>query len=161
MALKIRPFESGDMLAMISIWNEVVREGRAFPQKNELNMEQGFEFFGSQSLTAVAEEDGVVVGLYILHPNNVGRCAHIANASYAVASYARGRGIGRALVAHCLENGAKYGFKVLQLNAVAASNKAAAALYESLGFTKLGTVPDGFLNIDNKYEDIHLFFHKL
>ena len=41
-------------------------------------------------------EDGRVLGLYILHPNNVGRCGHIANASYAVSSAARGKGIGRA-----------------------------------------------------------------
>ena len=42
----------------------------------------------------MAEEDGKVYGLYILHPNNVGRCGHICNASYAVSSDARGRHIG-------------------------------------------------------------------
>lgn len=41
-------------------------------------------FFESQSYTGVADDDGQIVGLYILHPNNVGRCGHICIASYAV-----------------------------------------------------------------------------
>ena len=56
------------------------------------------EFFGLQTHCGVAVEDGRVLGLYILHPNNVGRCGHIANASYAVSSAARGKGVGRALI---------------------------------------------------------------
>ena len=83
---------------MIRIWNEVVDEGIAFPQEEPLNMETGISFFGSQSYTGVAEEDGIIFGLYILHPNNVGRCGHICNASYAVSSGMRGRHIGEKLV---------------------------------------------------------------
>jgi len=41
----------------------------------------GKAFFASQSYCGVAEDEGKVVGLYILHPNNVGRCGHICNAS--------------------------------------------------------------------------------
>ena len=48
---------------------------------------------------------GEIVGLYILHPNNVGRCGHICNASYAVKSQLRGHHIGEALVKHCMEQG--------------------------------------------------------
>ena len=51
-------------------------EGIAFPQEELLNMETGVVFFASQSFTGVAEEEGKVFGLYILHPNNVGRCGH-------------------------------------------------------------------------------------
>ena len=59
--------------------------------------ESGAEFFASQSYPCVAEEDGKIFGLYILHPNNVGRCGHICNASYAVTSKARGTHIGDQL----------------------------------------------------------------
>ena len=69
---------------MIAIWNEVVEDGIAFPQEEPLTAETGKDFFASQTLSAVAEEDGKVYGLYILHPNNIGRCGHICNASYAV-----------------------------------------------------------------------------
>ena len=83
---------------MIPIWNEIVEEGIAFPQEECLDMESGKAFFASQSYTGVAENDGKIVGLYILHPNNVGRCGHICNASYAVSSACRGQHIGEKLV---------------------------------------------------------------
>ena len=68
-----------------------VAEGVAFPQEEPLNAETGAKFFSSQSYCGVAvNEDSSVVGLYILHPNNVGRCGHICNASYAVSSSCRG-----------------------------------------------------------------------
>lgn len=65
---------------MIAIWNEVVEDGIAFPQEDLLDAVSGKEFFESQSYTGVAEDGGQIVGLYILHPNNVGRCGHICNA---------------------------------------------------------------------------------
>ncbi len=77
---------------MVEIWNEVVRAGNAFPQFDEMSVEEARGFFSDQSRCAVAVDEGGVVGLYILHPNNVGRCAHTANASYAVDSSARGKG---------------------------------------------------------------------
>ena len=93
----IRRYNGQDLDAMIRIWNEVVEEGVAFPQEEYLDPESGAAFFASQSYTGVAEVDGKVLGLYILHPNNVGRCGHICNASYAVSSEARGKHIGEQL----------------------------------------------------------------
>jgi len=83
--------------------------------------ESGAAFFASQSYTGVAEIDGKILGLYILHPNNVGRCGHICNASYAVSSDARGQHIGEQLVLDCLKKGKELGFRVLQFNAVVES----------------------------------------
>ena len=65
--------------------------------------DSGEAFFASQSYCAVAWENGTVYGLYILHPNNVGRCGHICNASYAVRKDCRGMHIGQQLVEDCLE----------------------------------------------------------
>ena len=105
---------------MIRIWNEVVEEGIAFPQEECLTIETGAAFFASQSFTGVAEDDGKIVGLYILHPNNLGRCGHICNASYAVSSDVRGKHIGEQLVKDCLQKGKELGFRVLQFNALRA-----------------------------------------
>ena len=161
MSVSIRKYKTDDVPAMASIWNEVVREGMAFPQMDEMTVDEAAKFFAEQSCCGVAEEEGTVIGLYILHPNNVGRCSHICNASFAIASYARGKGAGELLVKHCLENAADYGFKILQFNAVVALNTAAISLYKKLGFTELGTVPGGFLDADGKYEDIILFYHRV
>ncbi len=146
---------------MTAIWNEVVREGRAFPQTDELTEAQAEEFFASQSYCGVAEQRGEIVALYILHPNNIGRCGHIANASYAVGSRFRGKGAGRAIVRDSLARARDAGFRVLQFNAVVISNATAHKLYESLGFAPLGTVPGGFSRDDGSYEDIRLYYYDL
>lgn len=161
MSVIIRKFEEKDVSEMIDIWNEVVEAGNAFPQEEGLNEDNAYEFFKSQSFSAVAEDDGKVAGLYILHPNNIGRCGHLANSSYAVKSSVRGKNIGEKLVSHSLKQAKELGFGVLQFNAVVSSNAAAIHLYEKLGFVKLGVVPKGFKNKDNAYEDIVLFYHEL
>ena len=159
----VRKYEEKDLPAMIRIWNEVVEDGVAFPQEECLDEKTGAEFFAAQTYTAVAEnrENGQVLGLYILHPNNVGRCGHICNASYAVKKSVRGQHIGEKLVTHCLKQGKTCGFRVLQFNAVVKSNTGALALYKKLGFTQLGVIPGGFLNKDGEYEDIIPHYHVL
>ena len=67
-----------------------------------LDAQTGAEFFAKQTYSAVAEADGKVLGLYILHPNNEGRCGHICNTSYAVKDGVRGRHIGEQLVRHSM-----------------------------------------------------------
>ena len=157
----IRAYESKDLPLMIAIWNEVVEEGIAFPQEEALSEETGKAFFEEQTYCGVAEVDGKVVGLYILHPNNVGRCGHICNASYAVAGGHRGRHIGEKLVLDCLAQGRSHGFRVLQFNAVVESNVHARHLYERLGFTQLGTIPGGFRMKDGHYENICPYYRTL
>ncbi|MDY4587035.1 MAG: GNAT family N-acetyltransferase [Oscillospiraceae bacterium] len=152
--MEIRKFEKQDVPTLMKIWNDVVEEGQAFPQEETLTVQTAEEFFSSQSFTAAAVDNGEVVGLYILHPNNVGRCGHIANASYAVRTDIRGRQVGRRLVTHCLEKCRELGFRVLQFNAVVADNAPALALYKSLGFVQLGVIPGGFRKKDGSYADI-------
>ena len=163
MEIIVRKYEPRDVGAMIEIWNEVVREGNAFPQETELTVDSGAEFFASQTNCSVAEncETGEILGMYILHPNNVGRCGHICNASYAVKSTARGMHIGQKLVTDCMEQGKNAGFRILQFNAVVRTNLAARHLYEELGFVPLGTIPGGFLTNDGNYEDIIVYYHTL
>lgn len=142
--MKIREFVPEDLEEMRSIWNQVVEAADAFPQEKDLEAEEAYDFFKNQSFTGVAEEDGKIAGLYILHPNNVGRCGHISNASYAVKQDMRGQQIGEKLVRHSIQKAEELGFGILQFNAVVASNHAAVHLYEKIGFAKLGTIPKGF-----------------
>lgn len=163
MNIEIRGHTERDMEAMIRIWNEVVEDGIAFPQEETLTLADGREFFTAQTYSAVAEntESGEILGLYILHPNNVGRCGHICNASYAVSSRARGLHIGEKLVKDCMEQGRRHGFRILQFNAVVESNIHARHLYERLGFVRLGTMPGGFRMKDGHYENICPYYHEL
>lgn len=163
MSIQIRPYDRKDIRAAIAIWNSVVEEGVAFPQIDPLTEESGATFFGEQSFTGVAYDDDTeeIVGLYILHPNNVGRCSHICNASYAVKADKRGQHIGEALVKHCMQQGKECGFRILQFNAVVVSNHAALHLYKKLGFVPLGIIPGGFRNKKGIYEDIIPHYHLL
>lgn len=163
MNIKVRAYSPTDIPSMIRIWNEVVDEGIAFPQEDYLTAETGRVFFGEQTHCAVAEdyESKKIYGMYILHPNNIGRCGHIGNASYAVSSESRGLHIGEKLVHDSLIQGKKHGFAILQFNAVVATNTHARHLYKRLGFEELGTIPGGFRMKDGHYEDICLYYHLL
>ena len=136
--IEIRKFEPDDTDTAIKIWNEVVDDGVAFPQLDELDHESGLAFFEEQTYTGIAvDSDG-----------------HICNASYAVSSAHRGKQIGEFLVTDCIKRAPEFNFKILQFNAVVASNKAALHLYKKLGFIQLGVIPKGFLLKDGTYEDI-------
>ena len=163
MNIIIRAYQNTDLPAMNQIWNEVVEDGVAFPQEDFLNAETGKAFFAEQTYTAVAEDTdtGNVLGLYILHPNNIDRCGHICNASYAVDADVRGLHIGEKLVSDCLTHAKAHDYLVLQFNAVVATNVHARHLYERLGFTQLGTIPGGFRMKDGHYEDICPYYFDL
>ncbi|MBE5781107.1 MAG: GNAT family N-acetyltransferase [Clostridiales bacterium] len=161
MSITVREYTQRDMNHMVNIWNQVVEDGVAFPQTEPLTAASGEAFFQEQTFCAVAEKDGAVVGMYILHPNNIGRCGHIGNASYAVERSHKAMGVGEALVRHSLVAAKEAGFRLMQFNAVVADNAAALHLYTKLGFVRLGTIPGGFFKKNGIYEDIVLFYKVL
>ena len=163
MDIQVRACGREDIAAMVDIWNQVVTDGVAFPQEELLTAQTGEAFFAQQTYCGVAEDrdTGRILGMYILHPNNVGRCGHICNASYAVDRAARGAHIGEKLVLDCLTQGKRHGFRILQFNAVVASNTHARHLYERLGFRPLGEIPGGFRMKDGHYETICPYYREL
>lgn len=160
-SMKIRKYRTSDLPVIIELWNSVVEAGDAFPQEELLNEETGAAFFAAQSCTVVLEEDDQVLGLYILHPNNVGRCSHIANASYAIDASVRGKHLGEALVFDSIRKARALGFQILQFNAVVESNTHARHLYERIGFQQLGVIPGGFRMKNGKYENICPYYYEL
>ena len=130
MNIQIRAYQSKDAASAAQIWNEVVTDGNAFPQDTEMTANVANLFF------------------------NIGRCGHICNASYAVSREKRGLHIGEKLVRDCLRQAHEEDFRILQFNAVVATNTPALHLYERIGFKKLGTIPGGFRMPDGTYEDI-------
>ena len=163
MNIEVRAYTDNDIEAMVTIWNQVVEDGVAFPQEKCLTPESGTAFFAEQTYCGVAEDmdTGRIYGMYILHPNNVGRCGHICNASYAVDSACRGKHIGEQLVSDCLVQARNNGFKLMQFNAVVENNTHARHLYKRLGFVQVGMIPNGFLMKDGSYQNIFLYYHVL
>lgn len=161
MQIIFRRIEKDDLAQAAAIWNDVVAAGDSFPGDTQLSGDEAWALFCAQTETIVAAAGGEVLGVYILHPNNIGRCAHIANASYAVKAQARGRGIGRGMVEDSLRRAKEHGFRGLQFNAVVASNTAAIALYLKLGFKVLGTVTGGYRAAGGEYRDTLIFLKTL
>lgn len=85
MKIIVNKYEKKDINEMKNIWNEVVRDGNAFPQIEELTEVSAANFFDEQSFCGVAKdsESNIIVGLYILHPNNVGRATRVRENEFA------------------------------------------------------------------------------
>ena len=156
--MTIREYTKNDLSSCTAIWNEIVEEGVAFAMDTPITESGMAAFLAAQTRVACAEEEGRVLGFYILHPVDIGRRSHIANASYAVSSANRGKGVGRMLVTDCIASARTHGFHGLQFNAVAKENTAAIALYKNLGFSVVGEIPCGFLRRDGRYDDLVMFF---
>ncbi len=157
MNIEMRSLRQADLKQATDIWNFIVEEANSFPGDQVLCEAEAAAMFAQQTETVCAFQGDEVVGLYILHPNNIGRCGHIANASFGVKPAYRGQGIGRQLVEDCLKRSQDNHFMGLQFNAVVASNYPAITLYLKLGFKIIGTIKDGYRLKDNRYVDTLIF----
>jgi L-amino acid N-acyltransferase YncA len=124
------------------------------------------EWMGKERTTVlVAVDDGVrregILGTASIHPNREGNGAHVANGSFMVDPVASGRGVGRALGEAALARARVEGYRAMQFNAVVESNTGAIALWRSLGFEIIGTVPDAFHHPRDGYVGLHIMYRKL
>jgi GNAT superfamily N-acetyltransferase len=110
--------------------------------------------------TFVAEDDGKIVGSYMIKPNQPGLGAHVANCGYMVHPAVQGKGIGYAMGLHSLDFARKNGYRALQFNIVVSTNVVAVRLWEKLGFSIIGTVPQGFHHKELGYVDTYIM-HRL
>ena len=107
-------------------------------------------------VTFVAERGTAVVATAILRPNTLGLGDHVCNAAWMVAPSEAGQGIGRRFAEFVMHEAREFGFEAMQFNAVVASNHRAIALWQSLGFRVVGTVPKAFRHAVHGMTDIHM-----
>ena len=157
----VRPCEKADLPAMISVWNEVVEDGIAFPQEDLLDESTAPAFFESQTAVHVAEIEGEVLGLFILHPNNVGRCGHVANASFAVASRSAVGISGARSCAAALTRARCTGFAACNSTRSWTATMRRATSTNLWDFPTWASIPGGFRMKDGHYEDIHVYYHAI
>ncbi|WP_332876738.1 GNAT family N-acetyltransferase [Massilia sp. S19_KUP03_FR1] len=143
--MHLRRAVPADFSGMWPIFQEVVASESTYVFTADTSEAEAFAYwFGPGVTSYVAEEGGAVVAMYKLVANQVGLGGHVANASFMVAARAGGRGIGRQLGLHCLQQALEAGFLAMQFNFVVSTNAAAVKLWQSLGFTIVGTLPQVF-----------------
>jgi L-amino acid N-acyltransferase YncA len=143
--ITIRKAEEADFDAIWHIFHQVVRQGDTYPFDPETTKEQAHSIWmSSEHTTYVAWIDDHVVGTYILRANQPGLGAHVANAGYMVSKDGRGKGVGKAMCEHSLEEARRLGFHAMQFNLVVSTNESAVALWKKCGFSILGTLPQAY-----------------
>lgn len=118
-------------------------------------------WFAPYMETYVLEDNGEILGMYVIKPNQIDLGSHIANGSYMVHPKAQGRGIGNLLCEHSLIEAKRFGFKAMQFNIVVSTNKVAVKLWQKHGFEIIGTIPEGFNHLELGYVDAYIMFRKL
>jgi ribosomal protein S18 acetylase RimI-like enzyme len=141
----IRPARSTDFDAMWEIFRDVVRPGDTYVFAPDTPADVAHDYFlGPGVRSWVVEEGDAIVGMYKLIPNRRDLGSHVANASFMVDPRTQGRGIGRAMGEHCLAEARNAGFLAIQFNFVVSTNTRAVALWRTLGFEIVGTLPKAF-----------------
>ena len=144
----IREATAQDWPAIRPVFDAVTAEGTTYAYPAGLASEAARDLWLGQGRVVVAVDAGPgsddVLGTATMGPNRPGRGSHVATASFMVAEQARGRGVGRALGEHLLAWATSQGYRAVQFNAVVETNAAAVALWRSLGFVVIGTVPEAF-----------------
>ena len=160
--MNIRPAAPGDFDAMWEIFRAIVARGDTYPFAPDTPRADAHAYwFAPNASSWVIEADGKVVGMYKIVANQPGLGSHVANASFMVDPQFTGKGAGRQMGEHCLEEARRRGFRAMQFNFVVSTNERAVALWLSLGFAIVGTLPGAFRHQRLGYVDAYVMFRPL
>ncbi len=145
--MMIRAALAGDDEAIWKILEPVIRGGDTYTLPADMNREEALAYWQTPGHEVfVAEENGEILGTYVLRANQKGGGAHVANCGYMTAPWASGKGVARAMCTHSLEHAKARGFRAMQFNFVVSSNERAVRLWQSMGFEIVGRLPGAFVH---------------
>jgi L-amino acid N-acyltransferase YncA len=161
--IQIRPATDHDFHAMWTIFQAHVAAGETYAHGGGTGREDAHDYwFAPTAMPFVAVKGGErVLGMYKLQPNQVGRGAHVANASYMVSPAAQGIGIGGMLGAHSIDEARRQGYLAMQFNYVVSTNSPAIHLWKRLGFAIVGTLPKAYRHRRLGYVDAYVMYRLL
>ena len=143
--MNIREATDKDFEEIWPIFHEIVSAGDSYAYPEETTKEQALNIWMTiPRKTFVAEEDNTIVGTYYIKTNQAGPGSHVCNCGYMVSSKARGCGVATCMCKHSQEVAKELGYKAMQFNFVASSNKGAVRLWKKLGFETVGKLPNAF-----------------
>ena len=159
----IRGARDEDWPLIWPFFSAVVEAGETYAYPEGLTAETAHSWWMEQppGQTVVSVEGDTVLGSAKMGPNRPGRGSHVATASFMVDPGRRGQGVGRALGRYAVDWARAAGFRGMQFNAVVETNMAAVALWRSLGFEVLTTVPEAFDHRTEGLVGLHLMYRTL
>jgi GNAT superfamily N-acetyltransferase len=163
--ITIRAATGDDWPAIWPFLHAIVAAGEtyAYPRDLDEPAARALWMVGPPGRTVVAVDpaDGTVLGTANMYANRPGPGAHVASASFMVDPAHAGRGVGRALGEHVIAWAGDQGFRAIQFNAVVATNLRAVGLWQSLGFTIIGTVPEAFAHPSHGDVGLHVMHRRV
>ena len=158
----IRAASEDDRDAIWKIFQATITTGDTFVHDASTPRDEALSYWcAADAATFVAEQDGKVIGSYLLRPNHPGLGDHVANAGYMVDPSARGSGVGRAMGEHSLDEARRRGYRAMQFNFVVSTNESAVHLWRQLGFNIVGTLPGAFRHAQKGFVDAYVMFRSL
>ncbi len=160
--MKIRRTTELDYPQVWEIFSKVIETGDTYafdPHTPKADLKK--YWFAENMKTFVFEEEGIILGTYMIKPNQPGLGNHIANCGYMVSPKAQGRGIGKLLCEHSLQIAKEDGFRGIQFNIVVSTNEVAVKLWKKYGFKIIGTTPNGFRHLELGYVDTYIMYRSL
>jgi ribosomal protein S18 acetylase RimI-like enzyme len=162
MDIHIRPAMPADAGAIWRIIGPTIRAGETYALPQDLSERDALAYWmGADRETFVAETEGRVVGTYYIRPNQSGRGAHVCNCGYMTAAEAAGKGVARAMCAHSLDHARSRGYRAMQFNLVVSTNERAVRLWQAMGFSIAGRLPEAFDHPTHGPVDALVMYRKL
>ena len=143
----IRDAGPEDWDAIWPFFREIVAAGETYAYDRDMDHSEARRVWmvTAPGRTVVAtDSDGTILGTASMYANRGGPGSHVASASFMVDPRHAGHGTGRALGEYVLDWARESGYRAIQFNAVVETNERAVALWHSLGFTVLASVPEAF-----------------
>jgi ribosomal protein S18 acetylase RimI-like enzyme len=160
--MNIRAAVPSDADAIWAILEPTIRSGETYTLPPDMPRDEALAYWTSPAHEVfVAEHVGEVLGTYFLRANQRGGGSHVANCGYITALGAEGRGIGRAMCAHSLDQARSRGFKAMQYNFVISTNERAVRLWQSFGFEIVGRLPGAFEHPKQGFVDAFVMYRTL
>lgn len=160
--MQIRKAYKSDFENIFPMLKEVFDKGDTYVFAENLSHNEIYEIWMKHAQSVfVAVEDCKILGTYYIKPNQPGRGSHVCNAGYIVSSEARGKGLGKEMCLHSIEEAKKLGYKAMQFNIVVSTNKGAIKVWKKCGFKIVGTLPKVFNHKELGYVDAFVMFKEL
>jgi ribosomal protein S18 acetylase RimI-like enzyme len=148
--------------AIWAIIQQVIAGGDTYAFSPDSSREKMLDYWcGADKHTYVATINDQVVGTFILKNNQPDLGAHIANASYMTDPAARGQGVGKAMGLFSLDEARRLGYRAMQFNLVVATNTQAVELWQKIGFTIIGEIPEAFQHREKGLVNAFVMYQQL